>query len=115
MKIPFRLPSLNEYINVCRNNRYGGAKWKREWEDKIIPFLDGQYYGNVTISFKWYEPNKRRDVDNIASAKKFVLDAMQKKGVVRNDKQVIGFTDSFIYGSGEGVEVEIKGSEMEGE
>jgi Holliday junction resolvase RusA-like endonuclease len=32
---------------------------------------------------------------------------MQKKGVLRNDKQVIGFTDRFVYGQGEGVEIEI--------
>ena len=35
IEIPEKLPSLNEYINACRSNRYAGAKMKREVEDTI--------------------------------------------------------------------------------
>ena len=29
IEIPFRLPSLNQYINECRKNRYAGANMKK--------------------------------------------------------------------------------------
>lgn len=66
--------------------------------------------GTVTIHFTWHEKDRRRDKDNVAFAKKFVLDALQKCGVLLNDNnQVIaGFTDSFRYGEDYGVTVEIE-------
>lgn len=107
MKIPFKLPSLNEYINICRRNRYEAAKHKQDIENQIGYFLHGHYDGDVIINFVWYEPNRKRDVDNVAFAKKYILDAMQKKGILNNDKQVKWFSDRFIYDQGEGVEIEI--------
>ena len=35
--------------------------------------------------FAWYRPDKRTDKDNVAFAKKFVLDALQIVGVIPND------------------------------
>ena len=54
----------------------------------------------VTIHFHWIEENKRRDYDNIAFAKKFILDALVKSGKLEDDnrKCVTGFTDTFAYG-----------------
>lgn len=50
------------------------------------------------IRFEWHEKTKRRDADNIASAKKFILDALVKKGVLTDDsrKYVKGFSDQII-------------------
>ena len=64
----------------------------------------------VHITFVWHEPNKRRDKDNVAFAKKFILDALQKAGRLKNDnnKYVKGFTDKFVYDGTEGVEVHIE-------
>jgi Holliday junction resolvase RusA-like endonuclease len=107
MRIPFRLPSLNEYVDICRRDKYGANAHKQEIENDISYFIHGRHDGPVTIQFTWYEPNRRRDVDNVAFAKKYILDAMQKKGVLKNDRQVVGFTDSFVYGQGEGVNVVI--------
>lgn len=39
----------------------------------------------VTVLFAWYRPDKRTDKDNVAFAKKFVLDALQIAGVIPND------------------------------
>lgn len=52
----------------------------------------------VMIRFEWHEKTKRRDADNIASAKKFILDALVKKGVLTDDsrKYVKGFSDVII-------------------
>lgn len=54
----------------------------------------------VKIKFTWVEGNKRRDLDNVAFAKKFVLDAMVKGKNLKDDnrKNVTCFTDDFQYG-----------------
>lgn len=60
--------------------------------------LAGTKIEKGTIEFSWYEKNKRRDKDNVAFAKKFILDAMQEMGILENDgwQQVIGFSDYFF-------------------
>lgn len=100
--IPFRLPSLNEYIRECRANRYAGAKMKKHVEDDIMAYLTKMptYDKPIKIHFHWIEENKRRDLDNICFAKKYILDAMVKAGKLKDDnrKYVNGFTDTFEYG-----------------
>ena len=113
-KIPFRLPLLNEYINKCRGNRYGGADFKKQIENDIMLILNTRHFlitSPVHITFVWHEPNKRRDKDNVAFAKKFILDALQKAKRLKNDnnKYISGFSDEFVYDGTEGVEVEISG------
>lgn len=108
--IPFRLPSLNEYIDKCRCNKYGGANYKKAVENDIMLILNTRHFliaSPVHITFIWHEPNKKRDKDNVAFAKKFILDALQKSGRLKNDnnKYISGFTDSFVYDGSEGVEV----------
>jgi len=102
VEINMKLPSLNDYINECRANRYKGAKFKREIEDDIMLFLRlVPVFGNpVKIHFHWIEDNKRRDLDNICFAKKFILDAMVKAGKLEDDnrKIVTSFVDTFEYG-----------------
>jgi len=62
------------------------------------------------VTFIWIESNKRRDPDNVAFAKKFILDAAQKAGLIENDghKQIAGFTDRFEFGGQCGVVVEFE-------
>lgn len=109
--IPFRLPSCNTYINECRKNRYGAAKFKADLEEEIGIFLNKipHLEKPVVIHFTWVEDNKRRDLDGICFGKKFILDAMVKKGILDNDnrKHVAGFTDSFEYGKEAKVFLEI--------
>jgi Holliday junction resolvase RusA-like endonuclease len=97
-----KLPSLNEYIDICRTNRYKAAKFKQNIEADIALFLGRlpRFEKPVKIHFKWVEGNKRRDYDNIAFAKKFILDALVKRGKLKDDNRnfVVGFTDSFAYG-----------------
>lgn len=94
-----RLPGANEYITASRTNKYIGAKMKKEaqelvkWQIARLPKLRGK----VEIAFRWVEPNARRDLDNVAFGKKFILDALQELGKLENDdrKHVVGFTDTF--------------------
>ena len=110
--IPFKLPSCNEYINECRRNKYAGAKMKKEI-DKIIGYYLiklPRFEKPVKIHFHWVEGNKRRDLDGICFAKKFILDAMVKKGKLTDDNRrcVTGFTDEFSYGKETKVILEIE-------
>ena len=101
-EIPLKLPSLNEYINECRKNKYAGGKMKKEVENDISIFIQRlpQFEKPIKINFTWIEANKRRDIDNVAFAKKFILDALVKCGKLKDDnrKCVTAFTDSFSYG-----------------
>ena len=111
-EIPMKLPSLNNYIDACRFNRYAGAKMKTKTEDEISMYLQTlpHFERPIKIHFRWVEDNKRRDLDNIASAKKFILDAMVKTGVLTDDnrKCVVAFTDTFEYSTEAKVILEIE-------
>lgn len=97
--IPVKLPGLNDYVRACRANRFEGAKMKQDAEQLISFYLRGlpDITCPVTIRFHWTEGNRRRDLDNVAFAKKFVLDALVKTGKLPNDnrKFVRGFRDTF--------------------
>ena len=41
----------------------------------------------VRIEFVWVEGNRRRDLDNIAAATKFVLDGIVEAGILPDDSQ----------------------------
>lgn len=94
--IKAKLPSLNEYIRACRSNRYAGAKFKEEVEELIgWSIKQAQTAGKLPsmgdtpckIYINWNERTKKRDVDNIQSAQKFILDALQTYGVIKNDSR----------------------------
>lgn len=97
-----KLPSLNEYIRVCRTNKYKAAAFKKQVEDDIGIFLARlpRFENPVTIDFLWIEGTKRRDYDNVAYSKKHILDALVKMGKLKDDnrKCVTAFRDNFEYG-----------------
>lgn len=102
LTVPGRLPGLNEYVAANRQASYIGNRMKQDAQNLIITFIKLQLHGiritePVVLHFKWVEPNRKRDLDNIAFAKKFIQDALVKTGVLHNDgwKQIAGFTDEF--------------------
>ena len=114
--IPFRLPSLNEYVLANRSNRYSGASMKKRYEDDIRLCIRSanlpKITGKVFVAFTWFEKTRRRDNDNVAFAKKFILDALVAEGVLIDDscKYIDGFRDCFIYGAekdGVGVSIDV--------
>lgn len=112
LEIPYKLPSLNQYINECRKNRYAGATMKAAVENDLAFYINSlpTFKNPIEIHFHWVEGNKRRDLDNVCFAKKFILDCMVKCGKLKDDnrKCVTGFTDSFEYGSETKVILDIK-------
>lgn len=103
LTIPGRLNNLNDYISAERTNRYKGAKMKADNEDIVMlairKYLKGvQIHKKVTMEYLWVEKNKRRDLDNVSSfGRKVIQDALVKSGVLANDgwEQISGFSDAF--------------------
>lgn len=100
--IPGTLPGLNDYTRAQRADRHVGAKMKKSVEEVLALHIRQQFrgvkiLGQVFIECHWYEPNRRRDLDNVAFAKKFIQDALVRCGAIEGDgwKHVIGFSDRF--------------------
>lgn len=55
----------------------------------------------VRLHILWVEKNRRRDLDNIAFAIKFIQDGLVKVGVLHNDtrREIVGFSHEFAYDS----------------
>ena len=111
LEIPYKLPSLNQYINECRKNRYAGAAMKVKIEKELAWYINTLPTDKkpIKIHFHWVEGNKKRDLDNVCFAKKFILDCMVKCGKLKDDnrKCVTGFVDTFDYGKETKVILEI--------
>ena len=90
--IPGRLPGLNEIIASSRTH------WAVANKQKIDAMNTVAYYaraarikpvnGFAEITITCYEPNKRRDADNVqAGGNKAILDALYKAGIIKGDGQ----------------------------
>jgi hypothetical protein len=84
-----RFPSLNEIIASAKSHPMVYAKEKKKLTtsvallakvQKLVPVL-----GSVQVDFYWYEPNRRRDPDNIQVGMKFVLDGLVLGGILPTD------------------------------
>jgi hypothetical protein len=117
--IPCKLDGLNEYTAECRGNKYGGGKCKKRNEEIVLAAIHNGRLKPVRdaywVNFIWYESRRSRDKDNVAFAKKFILDALQRARITKGDdnRYLMGFYDEFIYGKGNGVVVEIVEKENE--
>ena len=98
-----RLDGLNEYTAANRTNPYKGGKMKKDNEEVVIWSIRQQLKGlhidvPVILKYDFYEPNRRRDLDNISSfAIKVIQDALVKTEVIKNDgwSEIIGFNTQF--------------------
>lgn len=101
--IPGRLPGLNELIDAERTHRQKGANLKRKAESIVRAYIKQQLRGvrprvPVELYYHFYEPNRKRDLDNIAGfAHKVIQDSLVKEGILNNDGWdfINGFTDEF--------------------
>ena len=96
-----RLPGLNEVLASAKSHYGAYSSMKRKVTlsvatqaraDRLKPIQ-----GKAIIEFHWYEPNKRRDPDNIRHGAKYILDGLVEAGVLQDDgqKYISGFTDYF--------------------
>lgn len=87
-----RLDGLNTLISANRAHWSRGANLKanndRLVRDAIRADLGGWSTSSpIRIRIDWYEPNVKRDPDNVFSAVKFILDGMVEAGVIPDDGQ----------------------------
>lgn len=111
-----RLSNMNDYTNACRTNQYKGAKLKQKNENVVKQAIYEQLgrlriKNPVRMLYRWYEPNKRRDLDNISAfGRKVIQDALVDTRVLQDDgwRYVKGFQDEFYVDKGNPrIEVEI--------
>ena len=83
LTIPGRLCGLNELINGHWTVKAGYMDVV-QWEIKAAKLKPVNNIVNIYIDC--YEPNKRRDHDNVeGGAKKVILDALVKKKIIKDD------------------------------
>lgn len=98
LTIEGELTDLNTYVRAERTNRFISATIKRQETERVAREAQAAKLPPVSrypvrIGFTWYTRNLRKDVDNIAFGKKFILDGLVLAGVLAGDgrKHVAGF------------------------
>lgn len=122
--IPHRFPGENEILKARKSKFFQYTAMKARFtgivemhtmsainrrnvrfDSVIVPFPA------VTLRLTYCEERTNRDPDNIAAAKKFILDGLVKAGIIQNDgwKQVLGWQERFRKHRQAGILVEIWG------
>lgn len=85
-----RFPTLNEYIDCERGSTIAAAAMKKKCTEQVKEQCLSQQIesvkGKVDLLFEWHS-STRHDPDNVAFAKKFILDGLQAAGVLENDNR----------------------------
>jgi hypothetical protein len=114
--IPGKLPTLNEMINASKRSKYAYVAMKDEAINVIGWTFKSTMPGQVApekadYTFTWYCRNRLKDKDNIMAGQKFVFDALQEVGFIKNDgwKQIGSITHRFeVDKKNPRIEVEIE-------
>ena len=84
-----RLPGLNEMIDAAKQGKgkYQPYSMMKQTYTDMVAWLAKKLpkYQQVNITITWYEPNEKRDPDNIMAGQKFILDGLVKAGTIPND------------------------------
>jgi len=98
-----RLDGLNEYTAANRTSPRKGGKMKAQ-NQEVVQWAIRQQLRRLHISrpvriiYDWFEKDRKRDLDNISSfGRKVIQDALVKCGTLQGDgwKHIVGFTDNF--------------------
>ena len=115
LEIPGRLPGLNEIIAAAKSHYAKYSTEKKEYTEEVawlakkakLPRYEKSY-----LVITWYEPNSRRDPDNVMAGQKFILDGLVQAGVIPDDSQkyILGIYHRFMVDrKNPRIEVEIRG------
>lgn len=119
--IPGKMPGLNEMLaargTMGKRGRSRYNKWSEmnnEWKGVVVAAAAEQGIRPcqtfpLFFVIKWVCPDRRRDKDNVAAAKKMLFDGLTDAGVIPNDTWVYvgGWSDQFSVDA-ENPRVEIK-------
>lgn len=113
LNIEGRLDGMNEFIAAINSNRHKGNDLKHQNEAIVSSYIKKSGLKPVTckqdFTFcfieKFPERGRARDKDNISGgARKFILDALVKEGILPDDgwKWIGHMSDIFYRASGDG-------------
>lgn len=113
--IPGKFPGLNEFIDANRrkHGNWNAGNAMKQLDQKVIrQYLPkARFKGKIFIEYHYFEPNSRRDKDNISGYfHKVFQDALVQAGCIENDgwKYIKGMADYFDVDKGNPrIEVEI--------
>ena len=99
--IPGKLASMNQFISANRTNVHVGNKLKQDSQSNVMRYIPPWHKIEkpVVIEYRFYEPDKRRDLDNVASFSiKVIQDSLVKRGILANDgwDNIQGFSVQFF-------------------
>ena len=115
LEIPGRLPGLNEIIAAAKSHYAKYSNEKKEYTEEVawlakharLPKFEKAY-----LVITWFEPDRRRDPDNIMAGQKFIMDGLVQAGVIPDDSQkyIAGIVHRFrVDRKNPRIEVEIRG------
>ena len=83
------LPSLNQYINAERGNKFAAAKMKKTYtqavEYELLSVKIKPIKGRVKLTFNWFVKDRKTDPDNICFGIKFLMDALVNQEIIQGD------------------------------
>jgi Holliday junction resolvase RusA-like endonuclease len=90
-EIPGRLPGTNEIIDAAKKkarNYKEYAVMKAEYTE-LVAWLAKKLpkYNKINLTITWYEPDNRRDPDNIMGGQKFIMDGLVRAGIIKDDSR----------------------------
>lgn len=97
------LTDLNTYIKALNGSRWSGNTIKHdetlrvEIEARMAKIGAIEHYP-VRVAYQWYLKDRRKDLDNVSFAKKFINDGLVAAKVLKDDSQkyIAGFSDEFF-------------------
>ncbi|AZO96157.1 RusA family crossover junction endodeoxyribonuclease [Halocella sp. SP3-1] len=96
--IPGEFPSLNEIIKKAKSHHMAYASMKKE-NTQLVQMIANRLPNmeRVYLDITYYCKNRRKDPDNIAAAKKFILDGLVAAEVIPNDgwKEIDSWEEKF--------------------
>lgn len=87
------LPTLNEYIDIERVNKYRASALKKAWTQKVKWWTQQQTKINLTglhdLDLTWYRDCRKHDADNVFFSIKFLLDGIVAAKVLPGDDRKV--------------------------
>lgn len=101
--IPIVFPGMNEIVDAAKSGHGRGngySRLKAQWGGVVWSYAKSVRLhpaARAGVAFEWREKDRRRDLDNIAAASKFILDGLVKAKVLPGDgwRHVIGLEHRF--------------------
>lgn len=112
-----KLPGLNDYTKANRSNRFMANKMKQDIQKNICRYivmalrvtLEKVDRYPIGLKIKWYEPNNRRDIDNITFGTKFILDSMVCMGIIEDDsRKYVDSIEHVVYTDKDNPRIEVE-------